>query len=51
MIIAIVLCFMGRSPDVSTQTIVYADHELRCVHKLSPLIAPKLKTPPDAKAI
>jgi hypothetical protein len=46
---AIVLFFMGPSPDMSTLTIVNADHQLRRVQILLPLIASKIETPPDAK--
>jgi hypothetical protein len=33
MMVAIVLLFTGPSPDVSTPSIVSADHGLRWVHK------------------
>jgi hypothetical protein len=46
---AIVLFFMGRSPDVLTQSIVSADDTCRCLHQYCPY--PGIETPPDAKAI
>jgi hypothetical protein len=52
MMMAIVLFFMGPSPDVSTQTIVNADHALRRVHKL--FIAPycsQIENPARRRAI